>query len=340
MTDLVSIIVPVYNVQKYLQRCVESLINQSYTNIEIILIDDGSSDDSLELCYKLAENDERIKVYKNDENIGQAATRQTGINLSAGKWIMFLDSDDAFDDNAVEKMVNFAKTFGADMVLSSYTVIQNEQAAVKKANIDEGIYSRKDFISLCLSKIEWNIMSCIGSKIYNREFLRKYEIQFESKYKYNEDGAFLIAALSNVSVVGYVDEPFYQYFIRNSGSTQTSYRENMFSYINKTDVILKRVFEENGLFNNEKKKLWYNKHIMLYLAVLANEARYKNYSSYKQVVSQIKKDEEYANTINYSTTFGIMLKIMIFSLKINVPILFYLVIKMHGLVKRHKRQYE
>ena len=333
MTDLVSIIVPVYNVQKYLQRCVESLINQSYTNIEIILIDDGSSDDSLELCYKLAENDERLKVYKNDENIGQAATRQTGINLSAGKWIMFLDSDDAFTELAVEKMVCFAKESKADIVLSSYTTIINGERAIERANIENRVYGRQEFINKLLSDVKWNVLTCIGSKIYNKKFLEEKKISFSNEYKFNEDGAFILEALSYAERIGYLDEPFYQYFIRSSGSIQSSYREDMFYYINKVDVLLKDVFVKNDLFCGEIRTLWYKKHLGLYLYALANEANYRKFSEFNKVFKQIKSDYYYEQVIKCGKNDSAMMKIMVLSMKSNLPVILYAALKMHRLLK-------
>ena len=145
--DLVSVIVPVYNVSNYLQRCVESLTGQSYKNIEIILIDDCSTDDSLKLCYEFAKHDERIKICKNEKNIGLSATREVGMKYTSGEWIMFLDSDDTFTELAVEKMVCFAKESKADIVLSSYTTIINGERAIERANIENRVYGRQEFIN-------------------------------------------------------------------------------------------------------------------------------------------------------------------------------------------------
>ncbi len=93
MNDLISVIVPVYNVKNYLEKCLDSIINQTYKNLEIILINDGSTDESLDICYMYEKKDNRIKVY-NQENHGLSYTRNRGIELARGKYIGFVDSDD------------------------------------------------------------------------------------------------------------------------------------------------------------------------------------------------------------------------------------------------------
>ena len=108
MEALISIIVPVYNTEPYLKKCVDSLLAQTYKNIEIILIDDCSTDKSRSLCYELQKQNNNILVVCHDENCGLEATRNSGLENAKGDWIMFLDSDDTFENNAAEDMVNFA----------------------------------------------------------------------------------------------------------------------------------------------------------------------------------------------------------------------------------------
>lgn len=123
MNKKVSVIVPVYKVEKYLDRCVESIVNQTYENLEIILVDDGSPDNCPAMCDKWAERDNRIKII-HKENGGLSDARNKGIDASTGDWIYFLDSDDYIENNTIEKMMSAAVENGADMAVSMYYEIK------------------------------------------------------------------------------------------------------------------------------------------------------------------------------------------------------------------------
>ena len=110
MSALISVVVPVYNAEKYLDKCIQSIINQKYSNLEIILVDDGSKDNSLELCKKYAESDKRIKVI-HKENEGVSTARNSGIEVASGDFIAFIDSDDYIDENMYFNMMQKASEY-------------------------------------------------------------------------------------------------------------------------------------------------------------------------------------------------------------------------------------
>ena len=330
---LVSVIVPVYNVEKDLALCVKSLVEQTYSNIEILLIDDCSKDKSLEECYRLAKTDQQIKVFKNEQNSGQAVARNKGLDNASGQWIMFLDSDDTFTPDAVETMLDFARENNTEVVFSSYTYIQRNTPRIAAATLSDGKYARSDFVAECLTNINWAVMCCIGSKIYNKEFLDKNQIRFDPSYKYNEDGAFMLTALSKAENVGYLDKPFYQYYIRESGSTMSSHKENMFSYINKTNMLLKQVLEENNAFSGEQKKLWMQKQMSFYIACMANDARFKSYSVFKENYKYIKNDEFFDEIIRACAVSGFMKKSIKCFMKLNLTLPIYILLKLYYTIK-------
>ena len=115
MDEIITIIVPVYNVEKYLERCTQSLVNQTYQNIEIILVDDCSTDSSPEICDRLAQTDNRIKVIHKEKNEGLGFARNTGIENASGDYILFIDSDDYFDLNTCEITKAKLEESGADI---------------------------------------------------------------------------------------------------------------------------------------------------------------------------------------------------------------------------------
>ena len=140
-SSLISIVVPVYNVETYLEKCVESIVNQSYRKIEIILVDDGSTDFSGEICDKFAEEDSRIYVI-HKENAGLVSARRVGLEKATGKYIGFVDSDDYIDEKMFEHLIENMENTGADFVHSGYLIGQSREACFENSILN--FYSKKD----------------------------------------------------------------------------------------------------------------------------------------------------------------------------------------------------
>ena len=139
---LISVIIPVYNVEEYLRECVDSVLNQTYQNFEIILIDDGSTDSSGKICDEYAEKDSRISVI-HKENGGPSKTRNTGLVNANGKYIYFLDSDDYIENNALEFLVNTAESNNADLVFFDAHSFADDGAEIKQGYVVKGTYKAK-----------------------------------------------------------------------------------------------------------------------------------------------------------------------------------------------------
>ena len=158
MKDLISIIVPVYNIEQYIEQCVLSIRNQTYKNIEIILIDDGSTDGSGNICDKLAEGDQRIKVI-HKKNGGLATARKDGVNSAKGKYIGFVDGDDWIEPNMYESLYNFAIENDAQMVTSAgyreYPGVRGKN--ILRDGLPQGLYDMTDADNLLIKNIlfEW-----------------------------------------------------------------------------------------------------------------------------------------------------------------------------------------
>ena len=134
--EMVSVIIPIYNTQKYLKRCMDSVIEQTYQNIEIILIDDGSSDNSLEICKKYQENDKRVYIISG-KNCGVSHARNLGIDKAKGKYLYFVDSDDYLEKEAIEKMLIEYKMRNNQLVIAGYKEIENNLVKEKKLQMKE-----------------------------------------------------------------------------------------------------------------------------------------------------------------------------------------------------------
>ncbi|HFU3730805.1 TPA: glycosyltransferase family 2 protein [Streptococcus suis] len=175
MSELISIIVPIYNVEEYLDYCVDSLVKQTYKNIEILLIDDGSTDSSGMKADKWAEQDTRIKVF-HKENGGLSDSRNFGVQKSSSEWVMFIDSDDFYEPFAVEYFVRIQKKYGADMVVSALKGTTNHQT-ISKVITDDDIdqaytLSNERAIEEMLYSIGTGVSAC--GKLFNKSILKKF----------------------------------------------------------------------------------------------------------------------------------------------------------------------
>jgi glycosyltransferase involved in cell wall biosynthesis len=327
MKNLVSIIVPVFNTEQYLRRCIESLINQTYKEIEIILVDDCSVDNSLSICKNFKKIYSNIKIYQHKSNMGLEKTRNDGLDLAEGEWIMFLDSDDTFSLDAVKTMVTFASTYQVDMAFASYRVISNKTIKIESGTLEEGIYSRTEFIKMCLVNIPWQVMSCVGSKIYKKRHIDSNKLRFDKFYKYNEDGAFMLKAMSCAERIGYINIPFYNYYIRDNGSIQSSYRADMYELIHRTNDLMKNILYKNKECLNIHQCFLLEKEAALELNSLENEARYCGLKKYKTVFFEIRKTSYFNEIKNSKNGYSKAERIMIFCLSNNFCFIFYLLLK-------------
>ena len=268
----VSVIVPVYNVEPYLEKCLDSLVNQTLKNIEIICINDGSPDNSQKIIDKYKNRYSNI-VSIEDTNHGQGYARNKGINLAKGKYIMFLDSDDTLELDILSKMCDIIEKKNSDVVVSDINKIINDQKVHFK---NYHHYSNKDNINLMLSH------PGPVAKLYKKEIFLKNNIKFLEKVYY-EDLAMTPILSIYIDKVSYVEEPLYNYLIRdNSTMKQTTFNSKI-DDIFKVLVHLEKEFQKrsNNKYNEELEYI-YIEHL-LYSASL----RYLNYDLYKDRINKI-----------------------------------------------------
>ncbi|WP_027097181.1 glycosyltransferase family 2 protein [Clostridium paraputrificum] len=327
---IVSIIMPVYNTEKFIEEAIKSVINQKYRNIELICVNDKTPDRAIEICKNYQKKYSNIKIIENEENMGLEFTRNRGMEEMTGKYVMFLDSDDTIDDNMVEKMVNIAEKNESQVVLSAYSMIIDGNDKPVLANIsDMECLNISDFSKLLLDKLEWRILCCVGSKLYRADVIKKNHLRFDRKYKYNEDGGFILSFLLLCNKVSYIDEPFYKYQIRKSGSIMSSYRPEVFSSIIKVNELLRRIFINNGIYNT-KQELYYRKLFFLILDSLRNEAKYGDFDSYNETLKTIRNYEDYEKmqkSLIKSNILGIKQKGVLICMRLNLYNILYRIIK-------------
>lgn len=212
MDNLVSLIIPVYNVEDFLDKCLFSVINQTYSNIEIIIVNDGSTDKSEIICKKYGDLDKRIKYYFK-ENGGLSSARNYGLEKSQGEYIMFLDSDDFLCLNAVEVLMNYSKKTNSDVSIGKI-VLTNEQEEIEPKILD---YSNIEYFI-------YDNISAIENMLYEKQFSSSANrILYKAKLfdgvrfpvgKTYEDMYTVYKLFYKCNIVTYVDFPVYYYLIR------------------------------------------------------------------------------------------------------------------------------
>ncbi len=217
---ILSVIIPVYNVAPYIEKCVNSVRNQTLKTIEIILIDDGSTDDSGELCDKLASEDDRIIVV-HQKNCGLAAARNTGMEIASGDWFAFLDSDDWIEPPMYEKLVKCGITNDCDICFcDSVDVKEGETISYHSTGkIDGNIIKIDDYLRLLVNKDKARLE--VWNKIWKRELIGKTRFV---PGQVSEDIHFNRLILQKVDKIAYLPEALHRYLIQRPGSTATSFK--------------------------------------------------------------------------------------------------------------------
>ena len=243
--DKVSIIVPVYNVEKYLGHAIESALEQTYKNLQIILVDDGSTDNSGNICDEYKQKDRRIEVI-HKENGGLSDARNKGLDIANGKYIMFLDSDDFFEPNAVKTMYKEIKEKNADFVIGNYINTDPDGEKWQNSIFDEKIYNNFKLSITDYEKSFFVMNSAVWNKIFKKEFIDKLNLRF-IKGLPAEDAIFTTYCFVNTDKVYYTKEVIYNYRQNyKAGTISTNCTKKYFEGINSAYKHIYNNFMESG----------------------------------------------------------------------------------------------
>lgn len=218
--SIISIIVPVYNAQSTLERCLYSILQQSYRKIEIICIDDGSKDNSLYILKEFEQRDKRIKVITKD-NEGVSSARNEGIRASRGDYILFIDSDDYIEKNLISDLYGAIKREDADIVMEGYREI-NQERTIEVYDYKDCI-QKKDFL---LSSIQ-NTGGVVCSKLYRADLIKGNKIFFRKELSLSEDLIFVVECIKRASRLVQIDKADYIYDRRNEKYRQVDVLERL-----------------------------------------------------------------------------------------------------------------
>ena len=227
--ELVSIIIPAYNAEKTIERLLDTIVNQSYTKLKIIIVDDGSVDNTYSICRKMALLDTRIHVIK-QENSGVSSARNRGLNAADGKYVMFADADDSFSDSeAIKKLVMKCEDRSAHLVSASYNLVKTRGRVVECVFHDEDYYGSEYYDNII--KITSIIPHAPWGKVFLLDIIREKEIRFPENVKVGEDGIFLMEYLKNIANLSITSDIVYNYNYTNVDSAVNSFHSNMGMYM-------------------------------------------------------------------------------------------------------------
>lgn len=288
MSDLISVMVPVYNAEKHLSKCIESLMLQTYENIQIVLVNDGSKDASLEVCHRYAEKDCRIKVV-DQENGGEGAARNRGLYEADGLYICFVDADDYIKPDFVKNLYELQKTNEAQLSICGFVEMKESQIINETAGNVE-IMTQAEAMENLLKHTSFK--GYVWNKMYDMNIIRKNNIQFDKSLAVWTDVLFVFTYMKHIKKAVYDPKPMYYYiFWESSVSHQKNHLigvEKAYSAIRAKDQIVKLIPHD---YDKVRRQIDI-RYVQSALAVLRNIG-YMNYDKnnqfYKRSINILKQ---------------------------------------------------
>ena len=254
MRPMVSIIVPVYNAEQYLRRCVDSILNQEYTDFEVFLVNDGSTDSSGDICEEYGNKDTRVIVIQK-ENTGVSDSRNLALDRARGKYLQFLDSDDWITPDATRLFVRAAEEYGCDMVISDFYRVVGERLSPKGDIEEEGVLTQEEFAAHMMENPADFYYGVLWNKLYRRDLVEEHSLRMDTNINWCEDFLFNLEYIRYAKVFYALHAPIY-YYVKRKGSLASQgisisktvkMKLNVFEYYNN---FYKHVLEEEDYEKN------------------------------------------------------------------------------------------
>ncbi|WP_041139745.1 glycosyltransferase family 2 protein [Beduini massiliensis] len=308
MEPLVSLVVPIYNSSKFIEKSIKSICKQIYQNIEIILVNDGTKDNSIELALTVINKYNRKYKLINQKNLGLSSARNSGIDLSAGKYICFIDSDDILDEGHISHLVSLIIKKNLKVVFSDFELTSEDKRDGNKCKVFQTkVYSKDELFHFFV--LRKPAIHCCTLLIDNN-YLKSNKLYFNSKLKYGEDTEYMWRLFSTIQNIGRVQSTTYKYLIRKN-SIMTSVG------IEKGIVFQEELHKSITLLsNNDTKYIQYYKwaYYRNILGWLHSMARNADYNTFKKGLKTVDMTNLSNNLKNYP---NLKIKILVSLLKIN-----------------------
>ena len=324
---IVSVIIPVYNVEKFLNRCVDSILSQTYKNIEIILVDDGAQDSSPQICDEYAHKDIRVKViHKN--NGGLASARNAGLKVAKGDYILFVDSDDWIKDITVEELLNIAVKNQVDFVrfipVSAGYPDRPDGTPINFGTEDfmeDGVYNKEKMIRDIYPRLFVTPQLTMGPivaawrSLYNRKFLVDNNLYFDEEVKYSEDAIFSAKVVYNSNKFYYIKGGYYYNYFYNTSSITKSFKKDRWNVCKILSSTFKKEFGNKSDYDFSKQL--HLEDIYNVLNALGQNTYIESFKNRYKYVKDIFNDNFTKQSMKYInlTDVNIKLKIILYLIK-------------------------
>lgn len=324
MKELISIIVPVYKVDSnYLKKCIDSILNQTYTNIEVLLINDGTEQINVEYMEKIISSDDRVKLY-GDENHGVSYARNLGIQHAEGTYITFVDSDDFIDEYYCEKMLNKMIEADADCAICGYNRVYNKSREICNCDTKWNMIDGYEFLEKVL-----NVQEGVGfchMKMIKTKILRENNVFFNPSLSHAEDAMFCIELAKHLKKVCKLNEPLYNYVFNNS-SVVRKYDANYTKKYMASMLCGKECFLMNYSEDRNIQQLYYDYVVYHILLIIVNFCYHplngKNYIQKYNSIKEICAIPEFKEAIKNGDYYKLSIsrRVTLFTIKYKLYVL-------------------
>ncbi len=290
----ISVVVPIYNAEKTLTRCVDSLRNQTYNNIEILLIDDGSTDNSGTISDSYAKDDNRIKVL-HKRNGGVAAARNTGMDIATGEYITFCDSDDTVSPEYVEKLYIAVKNANADIAICDFIKVGKDRLSLKSCRISPGVYDSDSLRSHCLPSLlvgndKDNFFPAITNncwgKLFRKTILERNRKYFFEDISFGEDKLVVLSCILDASKIVYLDNEYLYFYYMTENSITHKYSSTMLCEYTLLQDHISYILQQKSIDSHDQLALLY---ICNMLTVLSSIFTLYGTSTITEVATELHK---------------------------------------------------
>lgn len=297
----VSVIIPIYNSEKYLDRCIDSICNQSYTNLEIILINDGSKDRCLSICKEFEIKDTRIKVV-DISNGGVSNARNTGLKIATGDFIQFIDSDDFVDKEYVYHLYSVLMNTSAELSVCAIESFDNEENKLDDWRVEESVLQfDKIDKELFLNLIQKFLLFGPVNKLYKAEIIKNNTIVFDTSLSYGEDLLFNFEYFKHINLIAITDKIAYKYVHDNIDSLSKKKYKNKTALAKRIHKVLLDFFSKVGLTDKESLEVLYTRLFDYYyneVYTLVDDTTYSFWEK-KKKINILLLDMELAKSYGY-----------------------------------------
>ena len=278
LDKMVSIVVPIYNSEKYLRETIQSVINQSYSDFELLLINDGSTDCTMDILSEI--KDKRVKVI-NKKNTGVSDSRNVAINIAKGEYICFLDADDCYSEYYLERMIHIATENDADMVVCNYMPFHNKP--VFNMENFEPIY-----VATSEKLIKQGLLTSVWTKLIKKSVIEKYSIRFDTNMTFGEDLFFCWKVFLASKKVWFINEKLYGYRMSDNSAT-SKYHPNLYQKYKNQFSELKKFGEVVQKNDEYEMDVFFTTRMKSFLKMIIRE-KSSIYSKYKEIIKILNDD--------------------------------------------------